>query len=104
MKHFDPQDIGTMLTVQEAAALINPLISSNSILDAIHNRGLKAVKFGRRYFINKDEITRFIKCQEDASQPDYTNEKMTERGSFSMEENITGLDMAMAAVSKLNKR
>ena len=104
MKHFAPQNISTMLTVKEAAAFIHPLVSPNTIRDAIHNRGLKAVKLGRRYFININEITRFLECQENASQPDYTNEMMTERGSSSMEENITGLDMAMAAVNKLNKR
>ena len=99
----DPHNNGTMLTVKEAAAFIHPLVSPNTIRDAIHNRGLKAVKLGRRYFINTNEITRFLECQENANQPDYTSAKTIEHGSSLMEGNITGQDMAMAAANMLNK-
>ena len=100
----DPQMNGTMLTVQEAATFIHSTVSPSTIRDAIHNRGLKAVKLGRRYFINTNEITRFLECQENASQQDYINAKTMEHGSSLMPENIAGQDMAMAAVNRLNKR
>ncbi|MCK4814890.1 helix-turn-helix domain-containing protein [bacterium] len=92
-----------LLTVEEAAAYIHSTVRINTIYAAISCGSLNATKIGRRYYINTEEIERFINCQENASQPDSTSGMMMGHGSSLMAENITGQDMAMAAVSKLSR-
>ena len=92
-----------LLTVEEAAAYIHSTVRVHTIYSAISSGSLSATKIGRRYYINSEEIKRFINCPDHENQPDYTSAKMTERGSSLMAESITGQDMAMAAVNMLNK-
>lgn len=57
-----------LLTVEEAAARLNGIVSLKYIREAILKKRLAAVKHGRRYFITPAELERFAACPDRASR------------------------------------
>lgn len=89
-----------LLTIEEAAAYIHSTVSPNAIRTAIRNNQLRAIKIGHRYYVSEIEIRRFIECPDPENLLAFTNERMMELGSSSMEENKSGLAMVMDFVTK----
>lgn len=92
-----------LLSALEAAEYIHPIVKEATIKRLIREGQLSAVKVGRSYLVSVEEVERYLECQGKGSQQDSINEKTTARGSSSMADGTSGLDMVKVFLEKRKK-
>lgn len=92
-----------LLTVDEVRAALNPIIPLSAVYDAISSGRLPATKFGRRWFVSREALDRFI-CHNSESPPASTSESEPTAGSSRTPAESTPRARLDAALERLQKR
>ncbi|MEO0342355.1 MAG: helix-turn-helix domain-containing protein [Pseudomonadota bacterium] len=92
-----------MLSVEEAAQAIHPLVKENSIYQLIKDGSLRAKKIGSRFFISRNSVQEYLDWHDPKNPHDYTREKTKMSGSLSIKDDTSGQDAVSSIVKKLKK-
>jgi hypothetical protein len=94
----------TLLTLDEAAAILHPTIKASTLRAAIRDRRLPRRKIGRRYYLTAFDIKDLVgTCPGPGSPPVSTIEQTNTNGSSATATGRSGRDMALASVERLKR-
>ncbi|OSP53438.1 hypothetical protein BV911_17965 [Pseudoruegeria sp. SK021] len=96
--------MSAFVTPAEAASMLHHTVSRRTVMTLIHQGELNHVKFGKRYYLSRAEVERFIsECPANANQHALFSDATMAHGSSSMAENTSGQDLVRDFVMKQSR-